>query len=253
MIVEGQIHGGLGQGIGQALMEDVIYDHNGSGQLLTGTFTDYCLPRADDLPSFNQTFISTPATSNPLGVKGGSESGTIGAPAAIGNAVVDALWHLGVRRPAPDYLTKGLASVRKRKTGKTINDEKIRRRHPPRSHAPSNRTIQIASALIAAHLFIAGQVALDADGKLVGNGDIRKQATQVLENIRGLVEANGGTMADIAQVTVYVRDIAAFELISDIRESYFPSEGPASAIVEVSALAWPEFLIEISAIAALPS
>ena len=55
-------------------------------------------------------------------------------------------------------------------------------------------------------------------------------------------------MADIAQVTVYVRDIAAFELISDIRESYFPSEGPASAIVEVSALAWPEFLIEISAI-----
>ena len=102
-------------------------------------------------------------------------------------------------------------------------------------------------------LFIAGQVALNADGKLVGKGDIRKQATQVLENIRGLVEANGGTMADIAQVTVYVRDIAAFDLISDIRESYFPSEGPASAIIEVSALAWPEFLIEISAIAALPS
>ena len=102
-------------------------------------------------------------------------------------------------------------------------------------------------------LFIAGQVALDADGKLVGEGDIRAQATQVLENIRNIVEANGGGMADIVQVTVYVRDIDAFNSVSDIRESYFPSDGPASAIVEVSALAWPEFLIEISAVAALPS
>ena len=102
MIVEGQIHGGLGQGIGQALMENVVYDHDGGGQLITGSFADYCMPRADDLPSFNLTFIETPAPSNPLGVKGGSESGTIGAPAAIGNAVVDALWHLGVRHvPLP--------------------------------------------------------------------------------------------------------------------------------------------------------
>ena len=119
MIVEGQIHGGLGQGIGQALMEDVIYDHNGSGQLLTGTFTDYCLPRADDLPSFNQTFISTPATSNPLGVKGGSESGTIGAPAAIGNAVVDALWHLGVRHvPLPITSQKVWQALENAKQGR---------------------------------------------------------------------------------------------------------------------------------------
>ena len=102
MIVEGQIHGGLGQGVGQALMEHVIYDHSEEGQLLSGTFVDYCMPRADDLPSFKLTFIETPAPSNPLGVKGGSESGTIGAPAAIGNAVVDALWHLGVRHvPLP--------------------------------------------------------------------------------------------------------------------------------------------------------
>ena len=101
-------------------------------------------------------------------------------------------------------------------------------------------------------LFVAGQVALDADGKLVGEGDIHAQATQVLENIRSIVEANGGTMADIAQVTVYVRDIEAFNSISDIRESYFPCSGPASAIIEVSALAWPEFLIEIAAVAALP-
>jgi carbon-monoxide dehydrogenase large subunit len=96
MIVEGQVHGGLAQGIGQALTEEIVYDRD-SGQLLTGTLMDYAMPRADDLPSFCTGFIETPAPSNPLGVKGGSESGTIGAPAAIGNAVIDALWHLGVR------------------------------------------------------------------------------------------------------------------------------------------------------------
>ncbi len=95
MIVEGQVHGGLAQGIGQALKEHVVYDR--SGQLLTASFMDYAMPRAADLPSFSTAFIATPAPSNPLGVKGGSESGTIGAPAAIGNAVIDALWHLGVR------------------------------------------------------------------------------------------------------------------------------------------------------------
>ena len=102
MIVEGQIHGGLAQGIGQAVMEHVVYDDEGSGQLLSGTFMDYAMPRASDLPGVRCTFIETAAPSNPLGVKGGSETGTIGAPAAIGNAVVDALWDLGVRHvPLP--------------------------------------------------------------------------------------------------------------------------------------------------------
>jgi carbon-monoxide dehydrogenase large subunit len=90
------VHGGLAQGIGQALREQIVYDAE-SGQLLTASFMDYSMPRAADLPSFHTSFIATPAPSNPLGVKGGSESGTIGAPAAIGNAVIDALWHLGVR------------------------------------------------------------------------------------------------------------------------------------------------------------
>jgi carbon-monoxide dehydrogenase large subunit len=95
MIVEGQVHGGMAQGVGQALMEHIVYDRD--GQLLTGSFMDYAMPRAADLPAFCTGFIATPAPSNPLGVKGGSESGTIGAPAAIGNAVIDALWHRGVR------------------------------------------------------------------------------------------------------------------------------------------------------------
>jgi carbon-monoxide dehydrogenase large subunit len=95
MIVEGQVHGGMAQGVGQALMEQIVYDRD--GQLVTASFMDYAMPRACDLPDFVTGFIETLAPSNPLGVKGGSESGTIGAPAAIGNAVLDALWHLGVR------------------------------------------------------------------------------------------------------------------------------------------------------------
>ena len=96
MIVEGQVHGGIAQGVGQALMEHIVYDRH-TGQMLTGSFLDYAMPRAADLPMFQTGFIATPAPSNPLGVKGASESGAIGAPAAIGNAVIDALWHVGVR------------------------------------------------------------------------------------------------------------------------------------------------------------
>ena len=96
MIVEGQVHGGLAQGIGQALMEHVRYDPQ-SGQLISGSFMDYSIPRADDLPPFECMTQETLSPTNPLGVKGAGESGIIGPPAALGNAVVDALWHLGVR------------------------------------------------------------------------------------------------------------------------------------------------------------
>ncbi len=117
MIVEGQVHGGMAQGAGQALLEHVVYDAH-SAQLLTGSFMDYAMPRAADLPAFATTFIATPAPSNPLGVKGGSESGTIGAPAAIGNAVIDALWHLGVRDIAlpitPETVWRALKEARGR-------------------------------------------------------------------------------------------------------------------------------------------
>ncbi len=95
MIVEGQVHGGAVQGIGQALMEQCVYDDE-SGQLLTGSFMDYPMPRASDVPSFKSDFQETLAPGNPLGAKGAGESGTIGAPAAVVNAVVDALSTLGV-------------------------------------------------------------------------------------------------------------------------------------------------------------
>ena len=96
MIVEGQVHGGLAQGIGQALLEHAIYDAD--GQLLTGSYMDYAMPRADDLPSFAvETVKGTPCTHNPLGVKGCGEAGAIGSPAALMNAITDALWAKGVK------------------------------------------------------------------------------------------------------------------------------------------------------------
>ncbi len=95
MVVEGQVHGGLAQGIGQALLEGAVYDDG--GQLLTGSYMDYCMPRADDLPSFKvHTMPGTPCTHNPLGVKGCGEAGAIGSPPAIINAIVDALKDYGV-------------------------------------------------------------------------------------------------------------------------------------------------------------
>jgi len=95
MIVEGQIQGGVAQGVGQALTEHCAYDAD--GQLLSGSFMDYALPRADEVPQVVSEFDeSQPCTHNPLGAKGCGEAGSIAAPAAIVNAVLDALAPLGV-------------------------------------------------------------------------------------------------------------------------------------------------------------
>ncbi|MBC6492215.1 xanthine dehydrogenase family protein molybdopterin-binding subunit [Flavihumibacter stibioxidans] len=93
MIVEGQIHGGLAQGIGQALFEGADYDEN--GQLTNGSYMDYCMPRADDFPMFETASQVTPCPHNPLGVKGAGEAGAIGSTPAVVNAVIDALWSAG--------------------------------------------------------------------------------------------------------------------------------------------------------------
>ncbi len=96
MVVEGQVHGGVAQGIGQALMEHCVYDRE-TGQLVTGSFMDYAMPRADDFPNFTIGHVCTPCTTNPLGTKGCGEAGAIGAPPAVINAVLDALAPLGVK------------------------------------------------------------------------------------------------------------------------------------------------------------
>ena len=96
MVVEGQVHGGVVQGIGQALMEHCVYDRE-TGQLVTGSYMDYTMPRADDFPNITIGHVCTPCTTNPLGTKGCGEAGAIGSPPAVINAVLDALAPLGVK------------------------------------------------------------------------------------------------------------------------------------------------------------
>ena len=98
MIVEGQVHGGIAQGVGQALLEGTVYDKD--GQLVTGSFMDYAMPRADDLPSFKVDMTETKCPSNPLGIKGCGEAGAIAAPAAVMNAITDAIGTEDIAMPA---------------------------------------------------------------------------------------------------------------------------------------------------------
>jgi carbon-monoxide dehydrogenase large subunit len=89
------VHGGIAQGVGQALCEGAVYD-DGSGQLVTGSMMDYALPKADMLPMYETDRTETPTPVNPLGIKGAGETGTIAATPAVANAVIDALSGLGV-------------------------------------------------------------------------------------------------------------------------------------------------------------
>ena len=102
MIVEGQVHGGVVQGIGQALIERCVYDPDDGG-MMTGSFMDYGIPRADDVPAISFEIKSTPCTTNPLGMKGCGEAGTVGALPAVANALNDAMASSGadpVQMPA---------------------------------------------------------------------------------------------------------------------------------------------------------
>jgi carbon-monoxide dehydrogenase large subunit len=114
LIVRGQVHGGVAQGVGQAIMERTSYDPE-SGQLLTASFMDYALPRAEDLPDIEVDLIEVPCETNPLGVKGAGEAGAVGSPPAVVNALVDALGDLGVKQidmPAtPEVVWKALRAA----------------------------------------------------------------------------------------------------------------------------------------------
>jgi carbon-monoxide dehydrogenase large subunit len=96
LLLEGQIRGGIAQGAGQVLLEDIHFDP-ASGQLVTGSFMDYAMPRADDLSAIHCESSPVPTRTNPLGVKGAGEAGAVGAMPAVGNALVDALKPLGIR------------------------------------------------------------------------------------------------------------------------------------------------------------
>src|SRR5687767_1414997 len=99
LIVEGQVHGGIAQGVGQALLEGARYDPD-TGQLVTASYNDYAMPRADDLPSFTVSTTETLCPGNPLGMKGCGEAGAIGSPPAVINAITDALGDNDITMPA---------------------------------------------------------------------------------------------------------------------------------------------------------
>ncbi len=110
MIVEGQVHGGIVHGVGQAMLENCVYDPE-TGQLVSGSYMDYCMPRADDVPTFNLGFTETACVHNPLGVKGCGEAGAIAAPAALINAVTDAVGVAHLDMPAtPEKVWRALQS-----------------------------------------------------------------------------------------------------------------------------------------------
>ncbi|HLW89924.1 MAG TPA: xanthine dehydrogenase family protein molybdopterin-binding subunit [Roseiarcus sp.] len=113
MIVEGQVHGGVAHGIGQALLEGAVY--NADGQLLTASYMDYCMPRADDLPSYKVATTETRCPSNPLGMKGCGEAGAIASPPAVINAITDALGHEDVAMPATPQVVWRAAQKSKQK------------------------------------------------------------------------------------------------------------------------------------------
>jgi aerobic carbon-monoxide dehydrogenase large subunit len=111
MIVEGQVHGGVAQGLGQALLEHALYDP-ASGQMLTASFVDYAIPRAEDVPQIVVQTREIPCTTNPLGSKGAGEAGTVGALAAIVSALSDALGRPHFDMPAtPERVWKALAGA----------------------------------------------------------------------------------------------------------------------------------------------
>ncbi len=120
LLVDGQLHGGIAQGVGQALMENIVYD--ASGQLVTGSFMDYCMPRADNFCPFELGENEVPTKTNPLGVKGAGESGTVGALPAVMNAVNDALHRIGaayVQMPATSETIWRAIEAAKRQTGRS--------------------------------------------------------------------------------------------------------------------------------------
>lgn len=111
MIVDGQVHGGVAQGIGQAMLEQCVYDD--SGQLQTGSFMDYCMPRADDLPMFAVGITTTACTHNPVGAKGCGEAGAIGSPPAVINAITDAIGVRDISMPAtPEKIWRAVQEMR---------------------------------------------------------------------------------------------------------------------------------------------
>ena len=127
---------------------------------------------------------------------------------------------------------------------------RLRHVNPPALSTPTGYTHVVAPQR-GRLAFIAGQVSADKSGTVVGKGDFKAQAKQVFENLKAAVEAAGGSMADVAKINVYVTDLSQVAALREVRGQYFTANPPASTLVQVVALARPEFMLEIEAIVAV--
>jgi enamine deaminase RidA (YjgF/YER057c/UK114 family) len=125
---------------------------------------------------------------------------------------------------------------------------RLRHLNPQALFTPTGYT-HVVTPLRGRLVFIAGQVAADKAGAVIGKGDFKTQAQQVFENLQAAIEAAGGTMADIAKINVYVTDTSQLAAMGEVRQQYFPANPPVSTLVQVVRLAREEYLIEIEAIA----
>ena len=120
---------------------------------------------------------------------------------------------------------------------------------PPVGNYSHAVTLDVGDARL---IFVSGQIALDREGRLVGAGDMARQAEQVFENIKAILEANGAAMSDVVKVNTYLTDVSQRPALAEVRARYFTGDPPASTLVEVSRLALEGLLVEIEVIAALP-
>jgi enamine deaminase RidA (YjgF/YER057c/UK114 family) len=141
-----------------------------------------------------------------------------------------------------------LALVTAAAVGALAQSGRLRHVNPPALSTPTGYTHVVVPAR-GRLAFIAGQVSADKSGAVVGKGDFRAQAKQVFENLKTAVEAAGGTMADVAKINIYATDISQIAVLREVRGQYFTGTLPASTLVQVVALARPEYLLEIEAIA----
>ena len=131
--------------------------------------------------------------------------------------------------------------------GTFAQSSRLRHINPPGLSTPTGYT-HVVAPLKGRLVFIAGQVSADRSGAVVGTGDFKAQTKQVFENLKVAVEAAGGTMADVAKITIYSTDVSQISAIREIRQQYFTANLPASTFVQVVSLARPEYLLEIEAI-----
>jgi reactive intermediate/imine deaminase len=131
--------------------------------------------------------------------------------------------------------------------GTLAQSGRLRHINPSTLSKPTGYT-HVVAPLKGRLVFVAGQVAMDAKGAVVGKGDFGTQAKQVFENLKAAVEAGGGTMADVAKITVFVTDVSQVAAFGEVRQQYFTGNPPASTFVQVVSLARPDFLLEVEAI-----